>query len=59
MSAAVIIDSGGANIASLRAALSRLGSDSVVTTDHGVIQRATARVAARRGLGAQCHEPPA
>ena len=40
MSAAVIIDSGGANIASLRAALSRLGSDSIVTTDHGVIQRA-------------------
>jgi imidazole glycerol-phosphate synthase subunit HisH len=40
VSAAVIIDSGGANIASLRAALSRLGSDSVVTTDHGVIQRA-------------------
>jgi glutamine amidotransferase len=40
VSAAVIIDSGGANIASLRAALSRLGSDSVVTTDHGVIRRA-------------------
>jgi imidazole glycerol-phosphate synthase subunit HisH len=37
---AVIIDSGGANIASLRAALARLGTDSVVTTDHGVIQRA-------------------
>jgi len=37
---AVIIDSGGANIASLRAALARLGADSVVTTDHGVIQRA-------------------
>jgi len=36
-----IIDSGGANIASLRAALSRLGADSVVTSDHGVIQRAT------------------
>ena len=41
MSAAVIIDSGGANIASLRVALSRLGMDSVVTTDHGVIQRAS------------------
>ena len=40
MSAAVIIDSGGANIASLRVALARLGTDSVVTTDHGVIQRA-------------------
>jgi glutamine amidotransferase len=37
----VIIDSGGANIASLRAALSRLGADSVVTSDHGVIQRAS------------------
>ncbi|HEU4781377.1 MAG TPA: imidazole glycerol phosphate synthase subunit HisH [Steroidobacteraceae bacterium] len=36
-----IIDSGGANIASLRAALSRLGTDSVVTSDPGVIQRAT------------------
>ena len=40
MSAAVIIDSGGANIASLRAALTRLGTDSVVTTDHGVIRNA-------------------
>ncbi len=41
MSASVaIIDSGGANIASLRAALSRLGADSVVTSDRGVIQRA-------------------
>jgi glutamine amidotransferase len=36
-----IIDSGGANIASLRAALARLGADSVVTSDPGVIQRAT------------------
>jgi imidazole glycerol-phosphate synthase subunit HisH len=36
-----IIDSGGANIASLRAALSRLATDSVVTTDHGVIRRAS------------------
>ena len=42
MSASVaIIDSGGANIASLRAALSRLGAESVVTSDTGVIQRAT------------------
>jgi glutamine amidotransferase len=41
VSAAVaIIDSGGANIASLRAALSRLGADSVVTTDAEVIRRA-------------------
>jgi len=35
-----IIDSGGANIASLRAALGRQGADSVVTTDHAVIKRA-------------------
>ena len=41
MSAAVIIDSGGANIASLQAALRRLGADSVVTTDHAVIRQAT------------------
>ena len=40
MSAVAIIDSGGANIASLRAALSRLGTDSVVTIDHDVIRRA-------------------
>ena len=40
MSAVAIIDSGGANIASLRAALARLDTDSVVTTDHAVIQRA-------------------
>lgn len=36
----VIIDSGGANIASLRAALNRLGAESVVTTDHDRIRRA-------------------
>jgi glutamine amidotransferase len=35
-----IIDSGGANIASLRAALARLGVDSQVTTDHATIRRA-------------------
>jgi len=40
VSAIAIIDSGGANIASLRAALTRLGADSVVTSDAGVIQRA-------------------
>ena len=37
----VIIDSGGANIASLQAALRRLGAESVVTTDHAVIRQAT------------------
>jgi glutamine amidotransferase len=36
-----IIDSGGANIASLRAALARLGADSVVTSDPDVIRGAT------------------
>jgi glutamine amidotransferase len=35
-----IIDSGGANIASLRAALNRLGAESVVSTDHAVIRAA-------------------
>ena len=41
MSASVaIIDSGGANIASLRIALERLGAESVVTTDHDVIRNA-------------------
>ena len=41
MSAPVaIIDSGGANIASLRAALARLGAESQVTSDPEVIQRA-------------------
>ena len=41
MSAVVIIDSGGANIASLRAALFRLGADSVVTTDQDTIRGAS------------------
>ena len=36
----VIIDSGGANIASLRAALSRLGAESAVSSDPEVIRRA-------------------
>ena len=40
MSAVAIIDSGGANIASLRIALERLGAESVVTTDHDVIRNA-------------------
>jgi imidazole glycerol-phosphate synthase subunit HisH len=40
VSAVVIIDSGGANIASLRAALARLGADSVVSADAATIQRA-------------------
>jgi glutamine amidotransferase len=35
-----IIDSGGANIASLRAALARLGAESQVTSDPEVIRRA-------------------
>jgi glutamine amidotransferase len=36
-----IIDSGGANLASLQYALGRLGAPATVTTDAGVIQRAT------------------
>jgi glutamine amidotransferase len=36
----VIIDSGGANIASLQAALARLGAESRVSTDPDVIRRA-------------------
>ena len=40
MNPIAIIDSGGANIASLRAALARLGAESVVTQDPGVITRA-------------------
>jgi len=36
----VIIDSGGANIASLQAALSRLGAESRVSSDAEVIRRA-------------------
>ena len=36
----VIIDSGGANIASLRAALSRLGAESSVSSDSEIIRRA-------------------
>jgi glutamine amidotransferase len=40
VSALAIIDSGGANIASLRAALARLGAESVVTSDAATIQRA-------------------
>jgi len=36
----VIIDSGGANIASLQAALNRLGAQSVVSTDHASIRAA-------------------
>ena len=37
----VIIDSGGANIASLQAALARLGADSTVSSDQAVIRRAS------------------
>jgi imidazole glycerol-phosphate synthase subunit HisH len=41
MSAVAIIDSGGANITSLRVALGRLGAESVVTSDPVAIRRAT------------------
>jgi glutamine amidotransferase len=40
VSAIAIIDSGGANITSLRVALGRLGAESVVTTDAATIRRA-------------------
>jgi glutamine amidotransferase len=36
-----IIDSGGANIASLQYALQRLGHDAILTTDAGAIQNAS------------------
>ena len=57
--ASPIIDSGGANIASLRAALARLGADS---RGHHRSRRhpaRAARAAARRGLGARRHGAPA
>ena len=41
MSSTVIIDSGGANLASLRFAFERLGAPTVVTTDPQVIRSAT------------------
>jgi glutamine amidotransferase len=41
MSAVAIIDSGGANITSLRVALGRLGAHSIVTSDAETIRRAT------------------
>src|SRR5687767_236838 len=41
MTAVVIIDSGGANITSLRVALGRLGADSLVTSDADTIRRAS------------------
>jgi glutamine amidotransferase len=40
MSSIAIIDSGGANITSLRVALGRLGAESVVTSDPAIIRRA-------------------
>ena len=40
MSTIAIIDGGGANIASLRFALERLGASSILTTDHAVIRAA-------------------
>lgn len=41
MTAVAIIDSGGANITSLRVALGRLGAESLVTSDADTIRRAT------------------
>jgi glutamine amidotransferase len=47
-----IIDSGGANIASLLYALQRLGADATLTTDAGVIRRAPRVILP--GVGAAC-----
>ena len=53
-----IIDSGGANLASLVFALQRLGAEAQVT-DRRSDPRRAARAAARRGLGRQCDGAPA
>ena len=52
MADVVIIDSGGANLASLRFALQRLGAHAEVSTDAGAHPSRLACAAARRGRGA-------
>jgi imidazole glycerol-phosphate synthase subunit HisH len=49
-----IIDSGGANIASLRFALERLGVDSTLTTDPDVLHAATHVILPGVGAAADC-----
>jgi glutamine amidotransferase len=51
-----IIDSGGANIASLRYAIERLGIDSQVTTDPQTLQAATHVILPGVGAAADCME---
>ena len=50
-----IIDSGGANIASVRFALERLGVDSVLTVDPAVISAAERVILPGVGAGELCH----
>jgi imidazole glycerol-phosphate synthase subunit HisH len=49
-----IIDSGGANIASLRYAIERLGLESTVTTDPGVLHEASHVILPGVGAAADC-----
>ncbi|HEV8330156.1 MAG TPA: imidazole glycerol phosphate synthase subunit HisH [Steroidobacteraceae bacterium] len=51
-----IIDSGGANIASLRYAIDRLGIDSTITTDAPTLQKATHVILPGVGAAADCME---
>ena len=51
-----IIDSGGANIASLRYAIDRLGIDSQITTDAQTLQKATHVILPGVGAAADCME---
>lgn len=51
-----IIDSGGANLASLRFALERLGVDSQVTTDAATLRAATHVILPGVGAAADCME---
>lgn len=51
-----IIDSGGANIASLRYAIDRLGIDSTITTDAQTLQKATHVILPGVGAAADCME---
>ena len=51
-----IIDSGGANIASLRYAIDRLGIESTITTDARVLREATHVILPGVGAAADCME---
>lgn len=54
MTRLAIIDSGGANIASLRFALERIGAESVLTTDPDVLRGATHVLLPGVGAAADC-----